>query len=330
MIIYFIIVFNFLFFTLYSYNFDFKVFFLSFFFGLLNKHKNIGSVIGIKYINDYDIVVNRKEYYNYVPFFQQLIFQWFCGVNINSLKDPTNFFKFTKFISKIKNINFDKYIDKIINKELKISEFSLYLSEILVKEIEEKSDINIINKLSFENIKIISELANNILKPLSLNIIMFFLINLKKLINLSFFLKSLDSIHRISILVSQISIPDKLIKYILYNDGNLSNINFCDLMRNLNYDSNDEINYYVLLNKQNIIFVKKNYDNTNSPINRVFGVKGFQCPGATFVFNIINDNLSYFKNVKVNLLTKPIYITSGNRQYVKNVDQLKIIIKKIK
>lgn len=311
-------------FGLYFCNFKFKVLILSFLFNTINKYKILGSLFGVRYINDYELDITRDKAEMYIPFFQKIAIELFLGVDIK-LKDIKILSKFIKYQAKLKNIDFKNYFQNIVNKRITINEFETFLCEILLTEINKTFDFKDDDKLCFNNMKILRFFANNISKPISLNQIIFILKNFYKIIKLSNYLKTLEPVYRIMIIGSQVTIADRIIKYIISNNGNLSNINLCDILRNKT--SNDKTSdYFVLLYNPIIYIVKKNKDNTNSPLNKVFGVKGFQCPAAPFVCNLINENIPYLKTLNILIENTPIYISSGNQQILYNKDDIYITI----
>lgn len=283
-----------------------KFYIFSYFFDYLSTHENIGNFLGIRYANDYEFEAKRKDIKVYIPFLFSIIMKYIFG--FDSRLDHKTFKNFSNLQFNIKNkFNLEPFFTSLISKELTLEQFEEQFSIYIFNETNKIT--NIFSEIEAKKfLKSITFLKNTMRSfngnffPVIFNLIF----KLDEVLNMINVLKSISSEHKILLIVPQLSLIDKFTKYIINTNGNFENFNISSFLRS---DQNSVL-YLVTIYKNEMLIIKTNYDSTNSYTNKVFGIKGFQCPANQFVYQIIDQKKEFFKTLKIEI--------SGNIKYDTN------------
>ena len=292
---------------------------MSFFLVWFNENEYYGKLLGIKYANDYEITFNRKETLFYIPGIYKILTEWFTDSNINLNMDIHK--KFVKLqFDMSKKINLLTYIESLKDKELTLEEFENFTAESFLIEINK---CGILENTDFIHILKYNKLIRIIFNSLvgGTNYIIYNIIyNFFNILKLRQILLSLTPIERIIMIAPQISILNKFVEMIILKNGHLKNLEF--------YEFAAPNSFLTILNKNELYIIRRHIDKNNNHYNFGFGVKGFQCPAALFVYKIITNIIDNLKKYDIQIVGTPIY--SKNKRFTKVILNKKDIIFKFK
>lgn len=298
----------FVFLTWYVKSIRFYIF--SWFFVFLNDNEKIGKLLGIKYVNDSEISVFRKDTKIYFPGITIKLIEYFFSLKI--VLDFTTHKNFIKLqFNMANNINFDNYFLNIKDKTMIFDQFEDYLSKMLLFEINSFIKVLTDEELIFfyNNNKIIRTLLNGITIS-NRNYYYELIKNVRTLLIFRSILKKIPEEYRTFYIVPQLTMINKLMEMILYKNGDFTDLQLYEFLISSS-------KFYTIIHKNDLYFVRRTIDKTNSYTNTGFGVKGHQCPAAFFVTNIFNKIIDLFKNYKIEIIGEVKY--DGQKRFLKNV-----------
>lgn len=302
------LLFLFVFLTWYIKSIRFYIF--SWFFVFLNDNEKIGKLLGIKYVNDNEISVFRKDTQMYFPGINVKLIEYFFLLNI--VLDFTTHKNFVKLqFSMANNINFDNYFLNIKDKTMTLDEFEDYLSKMLLLEINSFIKVLTDEELIFfyNNNKIIRSLLNGIL--MTNGSYYYELIkNVRSLLAFRSILKKIPEEYRTFYIVPHLTMINKLMEMIVYKNGDFTDLQFYEFLISSS-------KFYNIIHKNDLYFIRRTIDKKNNHTNTGFGVKGHQCPAAFFVTNIFKKIINLFKNYKIEIIGQIKY--DSQKRFLKNV-----------
>lgn len=298
----------FVFLTWYIKSIRFYIF--SWFFVFLNDNEKIGKLLGIKYVNDSEISVFRKDTQIYFPGITMKLIEYFFSLKI--VLDFTTHKNFIKLqFNMANNVNFDNYFLNIKDKTMIFDHFEDYLSKMLLFETNSFIKVLTDEELIFfyNNNKIIRTLLNGITIS-NRNYYYELIKNIRTLLIFRSILKKIPEEYRTFYIVPQLTMINKLMEMILYKNGDFTDLQLYEFLISSS-------KFYTIIHKNDLYFIRRTIDKKNNHTNTGFGVKGHQCPAAFFVTNIFNKIIDLFKNYKIEIIGEVKY--DGQKRFLKNV-----------
>jgi len=286
-----------------------RFYIFSWFFIFLNNNEKIGKLLGIKYVNDNEISVFRKDTQMYLPLVKKMLVEYFFLIKINDLEAIK---KFTKLqFNMANNINFDNYLLNIKDKTMTFDQFEDYITKILLLEINSFCKVLTDEEfiIFYNNNKIIRNLLNQITIS-NRNFYYDLIKDTRELLEFRHILKKLPPEYRMFYIVPQLTMVKTLSEMVLYKNGDFSDLQLYEFLIPAS-------KFYTITHKNDLYFVRRTIDKTNSYTNTGFGVKGHQCPGAIFVTNVYNKLINLFKNYKIEIIGEVKY--ENDKIFLKNI-----------
>lgn len=287
-----------------------RFYIFSYFFVFLNDNEIIGKKLGIKYANDYELNVMRKDTHIFFPGINTKIIEFFINYNIElSPNDFKNFIKIQHNLSK--EINLSKYFDSLNNLIFSINEFEDYITKSYLTEINKiflclnEEDFNFFYSNNITTRKILNGITNG-----TENYFSFLFKNFNIIIKFRNILLKIPDEYRHFYIVTQLTIINKIIEMIIYNDGNLDNLELWNFLISSS-------KFYTIIHNNDLHIIRRHIDKTNNPSNRGFGVKGHQCPAANLVCTTFNNIITSLKNYKIKISGNIKY--SSQKRFLKNI-----------
>ena len=300
----------------------FKFYLLSFFFDYFNETENewLGKLMGIKYVNDYEYCVLRENSQIYMPGLFSLFFEYFTGMPLR-LNDQTLKSFLTIQNQHSNKINLSQYLQKLKEKKsMTIEEFEQIMAESILMETnrvfhicEQDLEIKIESRLLLLR-KLISHLTGGGKKLFNV-----LYKNWRDIIELSKLLKTLPEEYRLFVFVPQLTLLNSFTQMIVDCNGDLKQIEAYDFLKPVS-------KYMVMIEKGQLIFVRRFQDKTNNFTNKAFGVEGFQCPGKKYTFKMIQSVLDLLRDIKITIVGKVEYLESKRFKNIQNKHEIKFIV----
>jgi len=287
-----------------------RFYIFSYFFIFLNDNENIGKYLGIKYANDYEICVLRKNTHIYFPGIITKIIEFFINSNIELTVDKyKSFIKIQHEISK--KIKLTKYFKNLHNKKYSIDDFEDYVTKSYLTEIN--NCYSFLNDDDFNFFYTNNIITRKILNGLTGNIYNYFILifnNLKIILKYRKILLKIPDEYRHFYIVVQLTLINKLIEMIIYNNGNFDNLTLWNFLISSS-------KFYTIIHENNLYIIRRNIDKTNNQTNTGFGIKGHKCPAAMFVCTIFNDIILSLKKYHIKITGNICYSTQ--KRFLKNI-----------
>ena len=282
----------------------------SYFFIFLNDNENIGKKLGIKYANDYELNVLRKDTHIFFPGITTKIIEFIINFNIElQINEYKNFIKIQHTISKQLNLN--KYFDNFHDIKMSINDFEDYITKAYLTEINNM--YNYLNEEEFNFFYVNNNISRKLLNSLTddiFNNLIFITKNLHSILKFRNILLKIPNDYRHFYIVTQLTIINKITEMIIYNNNDFNNLELWHFLISSS-------KFYTIINNDHLYIVRRNIDKTNNYTNKGFGVKGHQCPAAIMVSKIFNDMILNFKKYDVKIIGNLIY--SSQKRFLKNI-----------
>lgn len=287
-----------------------RFYLFSFFFVFLNENENIGSLLGINYVNDYELIVQRKDTHIYFPGIATKLIEFVLSIKLEL--DTETYKKFMRLQQNMGNrIHLKDHFLNLQGKVFTIEEFENYLSKTYLYEIN--SFLNILSEEEFiffyENNNTVRKLLNGITNS-NQNYYWNLCKNIYSLFKFYSILKRIPEEVRIFYIVPQLTMVNKITEMILYKNGDLRTLELHEFLISSS-------KFYTIIHQDEMYFVRRHIDKTNNYTNKGFGVKGHQCPAAMFVSNLFNKLIDIFKEYKIEIEGTVEYSTQ--KRFLKNI-----------
>ena len=285
----------------------FKFCLLSFIFDSLNENEWLGKFLGIKYVNDYEYCVSRENSQIYMPGLFSIFFEYFTGMPLR-LNNQT-----LKLFLNIQNqhsnkINLSQYLQKLKEKKIMtIEEFENIMSKSILTETNRV--FHICDKETEKKIESHLLLLRKLISHLTgggKNLSNLLYKHWWDIIELSKLLKTLPEEYRLFVFVPQLTLLNSFTQMIVDCTGDLKHMEASDFLKPVS-------KYMVMIEKGQLIFVRRFQDKTNNFTNKAFGVEGFQCPGKKYTFKVIQSVLDLLRDIEITIVGNVEY--SEIRQY---------------
>jgi len=298
---------------------------LSFWFPFLYRHPRLAVMLGIQFRDDITWATNHEETRIYIPGIYGYLFTKFTGLPIETTTQVRKELLYLQG-QYAKNISMEHYFTGIQNKKMTLTQFEDFLSNTLL--IETNRVFNILDDDKLEQFNKNLQIARHILSGLTYSpskSIINMIKNYRIVLELRSILHSVSGGKRLLLLIPHLSLIDGFSKMIVKTNGDLSCIQPVDFFELTS-------KFFVWINNDQLTFVTRNPDNTNTANNRTFGIAKsndptkmrFFCPGNVYVMKFIKSILSFLKSLNINV-TGDSPIISTNRFYnITNKDSIMV------
>jgi len=287
-----------------------RFYIFSYFFVFLNENENIGKFLGIKYANDYELNILRKDTHIYFPGIITKIIEFFINYNIELKVDEYK--KFVKIQHEIsKKINLSNYINNLDNKIISIDDFEDLITKSYLIEINKI--YSCLNDEEFNYFYTNNNITRRLLNSLTNNIfdnLIFIIKNFYTIYKFRNILLKIHNDYRHFYIVTQLTIINKITEMIIFNMNSFNNLELWNFLISSS-------KFYTIINNNNLYIIRRNIDKTNNYTNKGFGVKGHQCPAAMLVCEIFNNIILNFKNYNIKIIGTVKY--SSQKRFLKNI-----------